>query len=139
VIFGSNGIRIGFRNALYDLDVCDIEFVAAGGALIGADFAFDDDARFLSEALDGVEDFGRDGVFWDYSLDDSGAVAKLREEELAAFAEVVEPSANGDGLAFVFADFCDGANGCWHKSKPLTAENAECAEKSWHLLGRIVD
>ena len=43
---------------LHDLDVGNVEFVAAGGALVGADFAFHDDARFLREAFDGVEDFG---------------------------------------------------------------------------------
>ena len=111
MVFGSDRIGIGFGHALENLYVRDIEFIAAGGALIGADFAFDDDARFLGEAFDGVENFGRDGVFRDYSLNDAGAVAKLREEELAAFAEVVEPSADGDGLAFVFADFCNGADG----------------------------
>ena len=111
VLFRSDGIGIGFGDALHDLDIRDVEFIAAGSALIGAHFAFDDDARFLREAFDGVEDFGRDGVLRDDSLDDAGAVAKLREEQFAAFAEIVEPSANGDGLAFVFADFCDGADG----------------------------
>src|SRR4029077_16403872 len=95
----------------------DIEFIAAGGALIGADFAFDDDAGFLGESFDGVEDFGRDRVLRDYALDDARAVPKLREEELAAFAEVVEPSADGNGLAFVGADFCDAADWCGHKIK----------------------
>src|SRR5271169_1990973 len=132
VLFGSDGIGISFRDALHDLHVGNVEFVAAGGTLIGADFAFDDDARFLGEAFDGVKNFGWNGVFRDYALDDARAVAKLGEEELAAFAEIVEPSADGDGLAFVLADFCDGADG--HKSKPLTAENAEYAEKQ---LARI--
>ena len=101
VIFGRDGIRIGFGDALNDLDVRDIELVAAGSTLVSADLAFDDDARFLRQALDGVEDFGRDGVLRDYSLNDAAAVAELGEEELAAFAEVVEPSSNGDGFVFV--------------------------------------
>ena len=105
MLFGRDRVGIGFRHALQDLNVGDIEFVAAGGALIGANFAFDDDAGFLGETFDRVEDFGRDGVFRNYALDDAAAVAELREEKFAAFAEVVEPSANGDGLAFVFADF----------------------------------
>ncbi len=112
VLFGRDRIGVGLGHALHDLDVRDVEFVAAGGALVGADFAFDDDARFLREALDGVEDFRRDGVLRDYALDDADAVAELGEKELAAFAEVVEPSADGDGLAFVLADFCDRADGC---------------------------
>ena len=32
---------------------------------------------------------------------------KMREQQLAAFAKVIEPATNGDGLAVVFADFCD--------------------------------
>ena len=111
MLFGRDRIWVGFRDALDHLHIRHIEFVAAGGALIGADFAFDDDARFLRQALDGVEDFGRDGVFGDYSLDDAAAVAELGEEKFAAFAEVVEPAANGDGFVFVFADLCDGADG----------------------------
>ena len=111
MFFGRDRIGIGFGDALHDLDVRDVEFVAAGSALVGADFAFDDDAGFLSEAFDGVEDFGRNCVLRDHALDDAAAVAELGEEEFAAFAEIVEPSADGDGLAFVFADFCDRADG----------------------------
>jgi hypothetical protein len=58
---------------------------------------------------------GRDGVFRDHALYDARAVAKLGKKKFAAFAEVIEPSADGDGLAFVLADFCDGADGCRHK------------------------
>src|SRR6266436_5176720 len=111
MFFGSDGVGSRFGHTLHDLDVRDIEFIAAGSALIGADFTFDNDAGFLGESFDGIENFWRDGVLRDYALDDAGAVAKLGEEELAAFAEVVEPSADGDGLAFVSADLCDGADG----------------------------
>jgi hypothetical protein len=58
----------------------------------------------------GVEDFRRHGVLWDYALNDAGAVAKLREEQLAAFAQVIEPASDGNRLAVVFTDFCDGGN-----------------------------
>ena len=125
MLFGSDRIGIGLGHALHDLDVRDIEFIAAGGALIGADLAFDDDAGFLREAFDGVEDFGRDSVFRDYALDDAAAVAELGKEEFAAFAEVVKPSANSDGLAFVFADFCNRADGCGHK-KSLLKSRRHC-------------
>src|SRR4029077_20283359 len=47
MLFWRDGIRIGFRNSLYDLDVLHVEFVSAGSALVGADFAFDNDAGFL--------------------------------------------------------------------------------------------
>jgi hypothetical protein len=39
-----------------------------------------------------------------YALHGSGAVAKDGEEELTAFAEIVEPTLDGDGLAFVLAE-----------------------------------
>lgn len=114
VFFGSNGVRVGFGDALQHLNVRDIQFVAAGGALIGANFAFYYYAGFLGETFDGFEDFGSDGILRDYTLNDAGAVTKLGKEKLATFAEVVEPSADGDGLAFVLADFCDGADGSRH-------------------------
>ena len=51
------------------------------------------------------------GGFGDDALDGSGAVAEDGEEELAGGAEVVEPAADGDGLAFVVADVGDGGEG----------------------------
>ena len=44
VLFGRDGIRVGLRNALHDLHIQHVEFVAAGSALVGANFAFDDHA-----------------------------------------------------------------------------------------------
>ena len=82
VLFGRDRIRSRFRHALHDLDVGDVEFIAAGSALIGADFAFDDDARFLRQALDGVKDFGRTAFFGDYALNHAGAVAKWGKSSL---------------------------------------------------------
>jgi hypothetical protein len=76
----------------------DVELEAAGGALVGADFAGDDDGGLLGEAFEAFEDFGRDaldvGVAKRLALDGPGAVAKDGEEELAALAEVVEPAAD---------------------------------------------
>ena len=69
VFLGGDGIGIALGDALDDLDVGNIEFVSAGGALIGANFAFHDDARFLSQAFDGVEGFGGHGVFGNDALD----------------------------------------------------------------------
>src|SRR5437660_11435906 len=111
MFFGSDGVGSRLGHALHDRNVRDIEFIAAGSALIGADFAFDNDAGFLGESFDGIENFWRDGVLRDYALDDAGAVAKLGAEELAAFAWVVAPSADGDGLAVVGADVCDWSAG----------------------------
>ena len=115
VLFGRDGIRIGLGNALHDLHVRDIEFVSAVRALVGADFAFDDHTGFLGESLDRFEDFGRDGVLRHNALNDAGAVAKMREQQFAALAQVVEPAADGDGLAFVLADFGDRSYRCRHK------------------------
>jgi hypothetical protein len=63
VLFRSDGVRSRLGHALHHLDIRDVEFIAARCALVGANFAFDDHARFLGEAFDGFEDFGRDGVF----------------------------------------------------------------------------
>ena len=90
--------------------MADVEFVSAGRALVGANFAFDDHARFLRQRLDRVEDFRRNGVLRHDALNDAGAVAKLRKQQLPALAQVVEPAADGDGLAVVLADFCDGGD-----------------------------
>ena len=82
----------------------DVDLVSAGGALVGANFAGDDHAGFLRQALDRLEQFGRDGLLGDDALNDAAAVAKDGKQQFAALAQVVEPAANGDGLAFMLAD-----------------------------------
>ncbi len=111
VLLGSDRIRRGFGHALHDLHVDYIEFVAAGSALVGADLALDDHARFLRQVLIASKTSGRNGVLGDDALNDSGAIAKLRKQQFPALAQVVEPAADGDRLAVVLADFCDGSNG----------------------------
>ena len=100
----------GFGNFLDDLNFADADFVAAGSALLGADFAGDDDAGFLREALEGFEGFG---IFFQGAdaLNDAGAVAKNGEEQFAGFANIVEPAANGDFLAVVLACVFNRDNG----------------------------
>ena len=93
------------------VDVFYVELVAAGGAGVGADFAGDGEAGFEGEFFEGVEDFFGDGGFGDDALDGAGAVAEDGEEELARGAEVVEPAAEGDGLAFVLGEGGDGGDG----------------------------
>ena len=110
VLLESDGVGVGLGDALDDLEVFNVELVAAGGALVGADFAGDDDAGFLGEAFEGLEDLGGDALDVGHALDGAGAVAKDGEEQLAALAEVVEPSAEGDGLAFMLADGGDGGD-----------------------------
>ena len=90
--------RIGIVgiDPLHHLRVGDVEFVAAGSALVGAHLAGDDDARLLRQALDRLEQLGRDLALRHHALDDAAAIAKLRKQQLAALAQVVEPAANGD-------------------------------------------
>ncbi len=79
VLLGSDRVRGCLGHALDDLHSGDVKLETAMGALVGADFAFDDHAGFLGQGLDGVEHFGRDGVFRNDALDDSRAIAELRK------------------------------------------------------------
>src|SRR5260370_36971914 len=67
-----------FGDFLNDLDFSDADFVAAGGALFGSDFAGDDDAGFLRQAL---QRFARLGIFLQRAptLDDARPVPEDRE------------------------------------------------------------
>ena len=93
MLLEGDGVGVGLGNALDDLDVFDVEFEAAGGALVGADLAGDDDAGLLRQALERFEDRGRDALDVGHALYGAGAVAKDGKEQLAALARVVEPSA----------------------------------------------
>ena len=59
VLLEGDGVGVGLGNALDDFEVFDVELEAAGGALVGADLAGDDDARLLGEAFERFEDLGR--------------------------------------------------------------------------------
>ena len=52
VLFGGDGIRVGFRHALHDFDRLYVHLVAAWGTLLGANLAGDNDRGFLREILD---------------------------------------------------------------------------------------
>ena len=109
--FELDGEGCFFGDLLDDGDAFDVELVAGGSAGVGADFAGDGEARFEGEILQGLEDFFGDGGFGDDALDGAGAVAEDGEEQLARGAEVVEPSAEGDGLAFVLGEGGDCGEG----------------------------
>ena len=109
VLFRRDGIRIGLRHALHHLHIRHIELISAGRALIGAHLALDDHARLLRQRLDRFEHFRRDRVLRHHALDHARAVAKMRKQQLPALAQVIEPAANGDRLAFVLPDFRDGS------------------------------
>ena len=51
VLLERDRIRIVFRDLLHDLNVGDVEFEAAGRALIGANLAAHDHARLLRQGL----------------------------------------------------------------------------------------
>jgi hypothetical protein len=111
MLLEGDGVGIGLGDALDDLEIEDIELISARRPLVGTDFAGDDDARLLGEAFQGIEDGGRNALYVGDALDGAGAVAKDGEEELAALAEVVEPAAECDGLAFMLAEGGDGGYG----------------------------
>ena len=110
VFFGRDGVRIGFGHALYDLDIGDVEFESAVRALVGANFAFNDNAGFLRQCFYRIEDFRSDRILGNNALDNARTVAELGKKQLPALAQIVEPAANGDRLAFMLADFGDGGD-----------------------------
>jgi hypothetical protein len=110
VFFELDGKGCGLGYFLDDLDLRDADLVAAGSALLGANFAGDDDAGFLGEALEGVKGVGRLFQRAD-TLDHAGSVAKDGKKELAGFAKIVEPALDGDFLAVVLACLFDDDDG----------------------------
>src|SRR5215472_3019703 len=118
VLFELNGIRLRFRDFLDHADVADVNFVTARSAQFGLNFAGDNNAGLLRETFEVLE--GLRLLFErDYTLNDAGAVAKNREEELAGLAEVVEPAANFHALACELAGLFDGDGGRGAGSRPL--------------------
>src|SRR5438552_3114862 len=110
VFLQRNGIRLAVGHALHHFRLRHIQLVAARGALIGADFASNDDARFLRKIFYLLKDFQRHGVCSDHALHQSTAVAKDGEEQLAAFAQVIEPSADSNAFADMAAELADSGN-----------------------------
>ena len=111
VLFEGDGEGGFVGDSLQNFDVFDVEFEAGRGAGVGADFSGDDDAGLQGEVLQRLEDDLGNGGLGDNALDGSGTVAEDGEEELAGGAEIVEPAAEGDGLAFVRAEGGDSGDG----------------------------
>src|SRR5579864_9323145 len=158
VLFERDRERIVFWHALQHLHTGHVQFKTARRALVCAHLAFNDDAGFLREPLYRFKDFGWNGIFRDHALNGSTAIAENREEQFPAFAKVIEPAADRDRLAFVFANFCDGGDwvhagtviyrrlrrgGCPHPPTPdegvrgyVNFYDAICNLTSWRFMPR---
>ena len=80
---------------LHHLQIAHADLEAAGDAgraLVGADRAGDDEARFLRQVPRLLEYFRRDVLLEDHGLRDAGAVADLQELQLALVGLVVQPA-----------------------------------------------
>ena len=100
------GDRVVVRLA-NDLEVPDVDLVAARGALVGARGAGDDDRRLLREMVGGLEQLLADRGLRHHRLNEAAAVAHDQEMDLAARSTIVQPALDGDFLAFVLADLID--------------------------------
>src|SRR5579884_1597975 len=107
VLLERNGERIVFRYSLHHFHVCNIEFISAGRAFIGANFSGDDYGGFQCKLLHRFEHLRRNGSFWHNALDQTRSVAKNGEEELSAFAQVIKPATNGDALPIARSNLGD--------------------------------
>lgn len=113
VLLQADGVGIVFRYALDHLQILDINLVAAGRALVGADFARDDHAGLLRQAFERLKDFRRNAFDMGHALHRAGAVAKDGKQQLAALAQVIEPPAQGDRLALMLAEGRDCSDWGW--------------------------
>src|SRR5262249_5806519 len=94
-------------HALHHLHIVDVKLIAAGGALVRADFSRDDHAGLVGKVLERIEDLRGHLVLGHHALDHTGAIAKDGKNQFAALALVVEPAVDGHSLAVMLADFGD--------------------------------
>ena len=80
------------RHPLPHLYCLHVQFVPAGRAFVGAHSAAHRHARLLRQPFYRLENLGRHCGFRHNALNRPCAVAKDREQQLAAFAQIVEPS-----------------------------------------------
>ncbi len=96
--------------ALVHDELVGADFVAAGGALVGDHFAFEQrHGRFNEGVFGGGEAVVVGDASLDGALDGAGSVAKGDECKFAAGALAVDPAAQAHGFARVVAgeDICD--------------------------------
>ena len=114
MFLGRDGIGIRFRNAVEHLGALHIHFIAAGRALLGANFAAKNQRRFLSEIFQRFKQRFVEIGFHRNALHDAGAVAHEREHDFAGFAEVVEPAGDFHRIACVASGVFDSDAGVGH-------------------------
>ena len=103
------GSRLG--NALHHLKALHVQLVASRSALVGTHFAGHNHARLLGQPLQRLKDLGGHALYVRHALHGPGAVAKDGKQQLAALAQVIEPSAQGNRLAYMLAQRSDGCYG----------------------------
>ena len=113
VLFELDRIRLGFRHALHDFDALTCNSYPPGARGSAATFPVTMTLDSCVRPLRGVECVGL-LLQRNDALDDARAVAKNREEQLARFAQIVEPSAKGDFLPHMLADMFDRHHGHKH-------------------------
>ena len=107
VLFRRN--RIVDRRA-HDLEVRDVELVAARCAAVGAHRAVHDQRGFLRQVIGLLELLVADGSLRHDGLDESGAVAHRQKMDLSARAAIVQPPADGDRFALAAGNLIDVGN-----------------------------
>ena len=118
MLFGGDGIGMLGRHALDNLEGGDVELEAAGCARVGSDFAGDAHGGLLRQVPPLLEDLRRDRALRDDALDDPGAVAQERKQQLAALTQVVEPTLDHHFLADVLCDVANLNHRCQRSSPP---------------------
>ena len=101
VVLGADGV-LGRRRA-EDLQLLHVELELALDLAVLLHGAHDLERRLLLDVIGLLEDVGRDVPLEDHALGRARPVADLEKVQLAARAAVVEPAAQGDGLADVLA------------------------------------
>ena len=90
-----------------DLQVLDVDLVAARRALVGASRAGDDHRSLLREMIGAREQLVSDRRLRHHGLDEAASVPQDEEMNLPARTPVVKPPLDGDFLALVPADVFD--------------------------------
>ncbi|GJQ21885.1 MAG: hypothetical protein HBSIN02_22400 [Bacteroidia bacterium] len=95
MFLGCDGIILRDLN---DLEVVKVKFDAAGRSIVFAYFPSQGDRRFLSEAVEEIEDVIRNLPFDHDALDNAGPVTKKDKPDFAARSFVVHPPLKLDVL-----------------------------------------